>query len=531
MQVRVWGRRGGLKTGAALAALTVLISGCAIQPEPLTQAETEQRIERDLTAMFSEQEPVNGPVTLHEAMARAVMYNLDHRLEVMQEALSQRQLDVARYDLLPRVVAEAGYQGRSNENASSSQNVVTGAQSLAPSTSEEQDIFSADLNFAWNVLDFGVSYYAAQQQADRAMIAYERRRRVIHGIIQDVRSAYWRAVAAERLQSQAGDLLDRVEQARGDSQRIEDLRLQSPLDALNYQRTLLDAKRQLQTLRRDLALAKIELATLMNLPPDQTFELAMPEDMDQGLTALPMDPAEMEQLALAYRPELREEDYQARVSAAETRKALLRLLPGVEVNAGLNYNSNDFLVNNEWADYGLRVTWNLLQLLSAPARIEQAENQEQVVAARRQALSMAVLTQLYVSYNSYLQAQELFQTTEEVADVEARILEQLRSTEQAQSNGRLAVIRGELNALVADLRRDLAYARAQNAIGQVYVTVGADPLPDAIAEASVDSVAAAIRESLQGWQDGRLFMRSAMLEVGAEQGLPTVGEQPVHGDM
>jgi outer membrane protein TolC len=239
----------------------------------------------------------------------------------------------------------------------------------------------------------------------------------------------------------------------------------------------------------------------------------------------------MEQLALAYRPELREEDYQARVSAAETRKALLRLLPGVEVNAGLNYNSNDFLVNNEWADYGLRVTWNLLQLLSAPARIEQAENQEQVVAARRQALSMAVLTQLYVSYNSYLQAQELFQTTEEVADVEARILEQLRSTEQAQSNGRLAVIRGELNALVADLRRDLAYARAQNAIGQVYVTVGADPLPDAIAEASVDSVAAAIRESLQGWQDGRLFMRSAMLEVGAEQGLPTVGEQPVHGDM
>ena len=43
---------------------------------------------------------------------------------------------------------------------------------------------------------------------------------------------------------------------------------------------------------------------------------------------------------LRTRPELREQDYQARISAAETRKAMLRLLPGLEFSAGGHYDSN-----------------------------------------------------------------------------------------------------------------------------------------------------------------------------------------------
>ncbi|MDZ7861184.1 MAG: TolC family protein [Candidatus Krumholzibacteriota bacterium] len=153
------------------------------------------------------------------------------------------------------------------------------------------------------------------------------------------------------------------------------------------------------------------------------------------------------------------------MSATETRKALVRFLPGLEVFTGLHYDSDEFLVNQNWADYGVRVSWNLINLLSAPARLEQAESQEKVAIARRQALSMAVLSQLYVAYTAYRQADDLYQTNQAVATVEGDILEQLRRSERAQSNGRLAVIRGELNALVADLRRDLAFARAQNALG------------------------------------------------------------------
>lgn len=179
--------------------LALAISGCAVTSQPIERSVSEQRAQSDLQAMFADQEPLNGPLTLHEAMARAVKYNLEARLKVMEHALAERQLDLATFDMLPRMALSAGYAGRNNVSASSSRSIETGSQSLEPSTSQDRDRGVADLTMVWNVLDFGVSYMSAKQQADQRLIVEERRRKVIHTITQDVRSAYWRAVAAERL--------------------------------------------------------------------------------------------------------------------------------------------------------------------------------------------------------------------------------------------------------------------------------------------------------------------------------------------
>lgn len=123
-------------------------------------------------------------------MARAVKYNLEARLKVMEEAPSQRQVDLARFDMLPRMALAAGYAGRNNVGASSSQSIRTGTQSLEPLTSQDRDRDVAYLTMVWKVLDFGVSYVSVKQQADQRLILEERRRKVIHTITQDVRSAY-----------------------------------------------------------------------------------------------------------------------------------------------------------------------------------------------------------------------------------------------------------------------------------------------------------------------------------------------------
>ena len=60
-------------------------------------------------------------------MARAVKYNLEARLKLMEEAMAQRQVDLASFDMLPRMALSAGYAGRSNVSASSSQSVETTA--------------------------------------------------------------------------------------------------------------------------------------------------------------------------------------------------------------------------------------------------------------------------------------------------------------------------------------------------------------------------------------------------------------------
>ena len=129
----------------ALSALVVALSGCAVTSDPITKKESEQRSQQDRVAMFSQQEPVTAPITLYDAMARALKYNLESRLKVMESALAQQQLDLSRYDMLPKLAASAGYVGRNNASASSSQSVRTGQTSLEPSTSQDRDRDVADL--------------------------------------------------------------------------------------------------------------------------------------------------------------------------------------------------------------------------------------------------------------------------------------------------------------------------------------------------------------------------------------------------
>lgn len=86
-----------------------------------------------------DQEPVTAPITLHDAMARALKYNLEARLKVMEKLTAQRQLDLSTFDMLPKMAAEAGYVTRSNVSASSSESVLSGTTSLRPSTSQDRN--------------------------------------------------------------------------------------------------------------------------------------------------------------------------------------------------------------------------------------------------------------------------------------------------------------------------------------------------------------------------------------------------------
>ncbi|NIF30161.1 TolC family protein [Pantoea sp. Tr-811] len=481
----------------AASLLALAVSGCAVTSQPIDRSVSEERARADLASMFKGQEPLNGPLTLHQAMARAVKYNLEARLKVMEEALAKRQVDLAQFDMLPRMALDAGYVGRNNVSASSSQSIRTGTQSLEPSTSQDRDRDVADLTMVWNVLDFGVSYVSAKQQADQRLILQERKRKVVHTITQDVRSAYWRAVAAQRLLSQIDALMGRIHQARDNSQSMSAQRIGDPVQTLSYQRALIEATRQLEEQRRALSLAKTELAALINLPLNTEFTLA-PEE-GYVVPTFKGDFAKLEQQALASRPELREQDYQARISAAETRKAMLRMLPGLEFSAGGHYDSNSFLTNQSWADYGVKVTWNLFNVLSAPAAIKVAEAGEDVAAARRQAMSMAVLAQLYVANANFNESVRQFRTSEELATLDGEIAGQLRNRYQTQNIGELELIQGELNNLQTQLKRDLAYAELRNAYAQLYVSSGADLLPDTLPDSNLQTIASALRNGEANW--------------------------------
>src|SRR5690606_10752644 len=101
--------------GAAVVA-TALATGCAsIRPEPIGEQAVAERVRADRDRMYVDQEPVRAPLTLEEAAARAIKYNLDYRLQMMESALQHGVLDVARFDLLPQLTASAGYVTRDRD--------------------------------------------------------------------------------------------------------------------------------------------------------------------------------------------------------------------------------------------------------------------------------------------------------------------------------------------------------------------------------------------------------------------------------
>lgn len=501
--------RRPLQRLAAVLAASASLAACAVPSSPLTTAELKAQVDKDLTQIFQVQEPVEGALTVYDAMARVLKYNLDNKLKVMEEVLGQRQVDVASVSLLPRLSASAGYVSRSNINASSSQSITTGRQSLETSTSQEQDRSVGDLGVSWNILDFGVSYVSALQQNDRAIIAGERRRKVIHNIMQDTRQVYWRAVTAERLEAQMGPLLSRIDRALRNSQTISQLRLASPLEALSYQRALLRTRQQLLDLQRELQVAKTQLATLMDLPPASALTLAVPSRGEQVPPKLGLTPKQIEDVALMERPELVEEAYQLRIGDNETTKAMLRMLPGIDLGVSMNFDSNDFLLNKRWADYSAKVVWNLFNLFTGPANVRLAEAQEKFIETRRLALAMAVLTQSRVSWLRYQQSLTDWEIARDVEKIEREIQVRVRNEVTAERRGELEAIQAEFDALLSGLRADLAYAEAQNAVGNIAVTMGFDPLPLSMDALDLKTIASAIRQREQDWIGGKVQTSAA----------------------
>ncbi|MBG6079083.1 outer membrane protein TolC [Rubrivivax gelatinosus] len=479
------------RTLTALAAGSVL-AGCAVQPVPMTSDEARAALAEQRSVMFADQPALEAPLTLEEAAARTIKYNLDHRVKLMEQALSQRQLDLASFDLLPKLAADAGYSWRSNERASSSRDLVTGEQSLVPSTSSERVHDTAGLTLSWNVLDFGVSYYGAKQQADRVLVMRERRRKVVHQLMQQLRQAYWQAVGAQQVEGKIQPLLEMTRSALADSRRIEREKLLPPLEALNYQRQLLELVRQLEAVRDELAQAKPRLAAMMNVAPSLPFTLAAPEALP--LPRLAVEPAAMEETALLQRPEMVEAGYQERISLLETKKALARVLPGVSIELGAQYDNDSYLVNNSWRETGLRVSWNLLNLLNYGNIRDAAQAQHEIARQQRLALSMAVLTQVHIAYRDLQGRQRQYELADELNQVDQGILEHTRNAAAASAQGQLAAIRAQAGAVMSELRLYQSYGALQNAYGQMLMTLGQDPLPDTLPAHDLATLRAAFAE-------------------------------------
>ena len=483
-----------------VACMPLVLAACgSVSPKPFSQAEIGERVSQDVASMYKDQEVIAAPIDFHEAAARALKYNLDYKLKLMETALSRSLHDVSTYEMLPRLVAGAGYSSRNNDSGGTSVLIEPPRSvSLNPSTSQERSHTMSNLSFSWNALDFGVSYLRAQQKADQVLMAEERRRKVIQNVLQDVRNSYWRAVGAQKLLPRVDGLLERVNTALERAKAIEKQGIMPQAQVLGYQRALLDAVSTLTLRSQDLELAKAELRALMSVEPGVEFTLA--EQNELALPRVSVDVEKLERLALEKRPEIMEEWYRKRVTENDIKAAKVLLWPNISLDAGWQYDSNKYLYNSTWFDTGIRVSWNLLKLTQYPALKKAHQAQNDTDDMRRLALSMAVLTQVRVGLQRYnLSLQEL-KFSEESLGVDKRLLNYAQAAAKSQFDSELEVIRTEARALLGEYQRYAAYSNAQAAWGRVYNSVGLDILPETVEGHDVKTLAVAMKDTMTQWQ-------------------------------
>ncbi len=494
---------------------TIFIWGCSKTPMPIVKEEVQLSSQKDLEYLKQTSDAAPLEIDLYQAIAIAIKNNRDLRLNLMDSALSLDQIDVVKFDMLPKLSVNAGYKVLEKHPASTSVNMgpekdsdgndITNTENKAAEAignsptytlSQQTPSNSYDIGFTWNALDFGLSYVRAGQQANKYLISKELERKAIHNLTKEVIYAYWKTLSADELLSQINPLMDRVNAALDDYEYIEELLISSPMDALLYQKELLDVLQILNTQRRALMDSRAQLSKLMGLLPNQEYILIKTE---QPLTELNMSLEEQEEAALFSRPELLEVRYQEKITAQEAKASMLSLFPSLQFNATWTYDSNKYLLNKDNVEYGAVFGANLLNIFQASNINDINQINEKLIEEQRLAVSMAVLSQVHIANINYAQSLREYSNAKHYLSVAQRINDLISNAQKISRFGELEIIREEASLLVSRLRNDIAYAELQYSLGTLYSSVGMNFTPENLSQISDRDLAIALKENLNRW--------------------------------
>ncbi len=484
-----------------IALACTLAAGCAsVQPVALTPQDMQAQQQKDTEAMRKDVEPIAGPLTLDEAMARALKYNLDRRSRMMEEALAMGQMDVSKFDMLPKIMAQAGYAYRDRTRFTySSSYPDEHPTSTTPSTTSERNRTTQDLGLTWSMLDVGLGYYGSKQQADRFLIAGEKRRKAMHLLMQDVRTAYWRAASAQLLKADVLRIIATAEEALVDSRKVATERVRNPLEPLRYQRQLLENLRLLENINQELSSAQVDLAALINAPFNQPIQIAAGDlkNIEDQVSQVPVE--RLEEVALQNNPDLREQHYNARIAQEETRRTLLRMFPNLSFNYGTKYDTDRYLLSNNWNEAGVQLSFNLMNLFTAPTQMKLAEAGVALADQRRVAAQAAVLTQVHLSRLQVINARSQYDRADAIYETDSQIAKVMRNRQMAAAQSKLDLVSTETASVLSLLRRYQALAQVQVAENRMLATLGLEPQIGSTHELPLQELTRQIAQAKAPW--------------------------------
>jgi len=494
------------KLAVCAALISLGFTGCSTTPKPLPLNQQLQLLQQDRLNAQKDVEPVGELLSLNEAVARGLKYNLDHRSKLLEQAIALGAYDLSKFDMLPKVLASAGYNYRNNFFITEARGAYTGNPSVLtePFVSSARESSQYGLALNWNILDFGVSYFTARQNADRILVASERRRRTMHVLVQDIQSAYLRAATAQKLKQDIESTIKDASEALEQSRAVERRGLKSPIDALKYQKTLLDNIKILSMIDQDLSTAKIELNQLINLPAKSNLKLEDPDRIAVPNAYANAQTEEFEVRAMIANADLKESIYNARIAVEETRKSLLRLFPGLTFNTGQQRSTNSYYINKEWVESSANISFNLWNLISAPSAIKSAKQNKELAAQKRMMMQMAIISQVHLSKIQLLNSNAIFQQSSQIDAVDGRIADITTNRYQQGKASKAEKVAADSSYIISKLRKYQALSQLFAASGKMQATTGLEPQFSSLDEVTLGQLTVKVDEIFKAWNSGNL---------------------------
>lgn len=471
-------RSGQLVTLAA----TFATLGCAAQRG--RQETRDFYASTDMAAYIVRAPVISEPLTMQDALDYADRYNIHVWIAAKERDFQKELATQSLLKMLPSMIAGAETKERSTFDASSSQSLASGEESLEASLSSGKQNDTWNVSATWNLLDFGISFLRARQQKNRVGIAEERERRVRQNLALEVTQAYWRAVTARESAAEAEHIREEIAASIEKVERQIVDRTLSEIDGLKSEATLLSQQEGIRQYKRNYSTARAELGALMGLPPGARFTLAE-VDLDQGAPLVEFDIAALECETLRSRPELFEKDLEEAISRDEVHVALAQMFPSLSLFWRYDNDRNRFLVFNDWYTAGLRASWDLLAIPQKMKQREAVKLRSELITQQRIALAVGIVTQLHLALIDYEEAIERREITWTIAQKRRALLVAVESAaDEGKSHDgetldhRMTYLKARAKYLAAHANLMASHARLLNTIGRNLTHGGSERVAD-----------------------------------------------------
>lgn len=452
-----------------LLAVLLIPAGCS-RLHDTVDCQRELRAEVEWDCLLDRSDIPSSPLDLEEIIEFALCRNLDLLVKAQEYAFHHETTTAAKLRMIPSLLFAGELSARDKNTGSFSYSLAPAVPPAPPSISSERDVKRYDIRFAWKLLDFGISYYRARQEAEHAFVRQVEYSRLQQVLVQDCTEAYWRAQVARVGLHKAYALLQEADQVLAVLADAEVLAETSADWRLAQMSEIYEAQTLLRGYEEDYQTALFDLAKLMGAP---FAEIQLVEEPFDELKQFATDTESLAYLALEHRPELYGMDAQERVSLDEVKIAMVQLFPDLTLFGASYYDSNFFLIFNRWLSAGLHFTWDLLR---GPQHIkEMFAGMEQVELAKlgRLNLSLGIITQVQLSTLAYEHAHSDYQLARQHSHARQQLLQSMQERAavgeftQAQ-----LLISHKFDTFYAELAEYEAYGNAKAALANVNASVG-----------------------------------------------------------